>query len=151
MPFFLINPTHNNRKCKEVNCTDAFPDDSVPKFVSTRRTPILSLSLQPVFHGLSLSKEMPYFHLQSLLAKPLVASYHDYATLTCLGFFEWHKINRILSIYVVQPKVAKASRCGIITWTLVPFYEPTWVKDPNIRLLTFRRNIWQNDINQNDM
>ncbi len=54
------------------------------------------------------------FHWQSLLAKPSAVSYYEYAHLTFLGYLGEFNTNRIISIFSILPKVAKASRVGII-------------------------------------
>ncbi len=56
------------------------------------------------------------FHSQSLLAKPSAVSCHEHAHLTFLGYLGEFDTNRIISIYAISSKVAKANRVGIIKW-----------------------------------
>jgi hypothetical protein len=57
-----------------------------------------------------------HLHWQSLLVKSSVVSQHDYANPACLGFLDRCSTNRIISISVMLPKVAKASRFIITLW-----------------------------------
>jgi hypothetical protein len=67
-----------------------------------RRSTVLNLPLQLVFPAL-----MDSLHWQSWIAKMLAILRHR---LTCLGHHGRCDTDRIISIYVVPPKVAKASK-----------------------------------------
>jgi hypothetical protein len=52
---------------------------------------------------------MDYLHWQHLLAKPSVTATLDHHKCTCLGHLGRRDTDRIISIWVASPKVAKAS------------------------------------------
>jgi hypothetical protein len=68
--------------------------------------------MKSILAYLAAASVMDSLHWRSFSAKPLATSTCNSHYCACLGHLGWHNIDRIISIHVASPKVAKASKEG---------------------------------------